>query len=136
MIKKLKVEDIAKILHLDDNVTDYFPCEKGEWVQWLVEKAEDPRVLVLGNIEDNKITGYFVALSNIIPPVFDYVSVIFIWSPFSHKTTLSLIDAGKKWTIEIGSKRGLITVPPDHTEKYMAAFGGKKIANVFEWRAE
>lgn len=135
MIKKLEVEDIAKIMHLDDNVTDFFPCEKGEWVQWLIQNVDNPRIFIIGNIEDNQIIGYFVALNNLMPPVFDYISVIYLWS-LSHKITHTLIEAGKKWAIKNGVKRGLITVPNNHTKKYMASFDGHKIANVFEWSSK
>lgn len=77
MIKKLKVEDIVKILQVDDKIEDYFPCDKGEWVQWLIQRVDDPSLLILGNIIDDILCGYIIAANEVHPPLSNCIYVLF-----------------------------------------------------------
>ena len=78
MIEKLKVEDIAGIMQLDDpDLTGAFPCERGEWVQFLIQNVDNPNFFMMGEIEDGKLTGYFIAINAIAPPVNNSVSVLY-----------------------------------------------------------
>ena len=78
MIKKLEVEEIAKIMQLDDEkLTQGFPCEVGEWVQFLVQHVDNPNIFMMGEIEDDKLIGYFVAINAIAPPLNNSVSVLY-----------------------------------------------------------
>jgi len=77
MIKKLEVEDIAKLLKIDDDVTDYFPCDRGEWVQFLISQSRNPDMFIIGAIEKDSPVGYMVAVNNVKPPLSDCVSVLF-----------------------------------------------------------
>lgn len=136
MIKKFESEDIAKILKLDHagaNITP-LPCDKGQWVQWLMSMAQNEKIRILGEIEDGRVTGYIVLLDNVLPPVFNSCVILYIWSPDNHRTTHALADAAKEWKKEIKADTLAAMVSPDHTDKYMDAFGFKKIAHVYEWR--
>lgn len=137
MIKKLQTpDDISMLFTVVDDVERQFPCDRSSWIQWLVEQISNPKIGVWAAIEDNIAAGYLVMLDSMAPPISDSVVVLYLWSPSSHKITRSLIEEAKKWAQTIGAKRGLITVPESHNEEYMKTFGGKKIANVFEWRVE
>lgn len=62
MIKKLEVEDIAKIIFLKDEIFDeLFPCSVGEWVQFLIQNVDNPNLFIIGSIEDGTLTGYCVS---------------------------------------------------------------------------
>jgi len=137
MIKQIKtIQEMTKILVTNDKLLEKtIPCSKGEWVQWLCQEIENPRIVVFADFENGKINAYVVILNNVMPPVFDAVSVLYLWSPSNHKTTRALIERSKEFAIKIGAIRGVISVPTDHTDKYIETFGGTKIANVFEWRA-
>ncbi len=137
MIKKLQTpDDVSILFNIIDDVEWQFPCDRSAWIQWLVEQIVNPKIGVWAAIEDDIVSGYLVMLDSIAPPISDSVVVLYLWSPQSHKITRLLIEEAKKWTQEIGAKRGLITVPESHNEKYIKSFGGKKIASVFEWRIE
>lgn len=138
MIKTLdSVDEVIKILQTDDDVLEkLMPCTKGEWVQFLCQNIDNPKFEILGEMKDNVLESYIVLIDSIIPPVFDSVVILYLFSPENHKTTRMLVEKGKEWAIKIGAKKGIISVPIDHSEKYMSVFGGEKIANVYEWRIE
>ncbi len=132
-----KAEQIAQILHMGDlYFENAFPCEIGEWVQWLIQQIENPGIKIYGEIECDILSAYIVAMNSVMPPVFDSVAVLYLHSPHSHKITRALVEATKKWAIIVGAKRGLIPVPENHSGKYMESFGGKKIANIYEWKVK
>lgn len=135
MVKKFEVEDIAKILQIDHTGpnTAPLPCEKSQWVQWLVSMADNEKINISGEIIDDKITGYMVLVDNILPPVFSCCSLLYLWSPHSHRITMALVDAAMEWKEKIGAKNGIAVMPLNHSEKYMASFGGRLIANVYEF---
>lgn len=132
MIKKFEVEDIAKILTLEDTLANHFPCSRGEWVQWLISQADNPKINVIGDIVDNQIVGYMVLVNNVMPPVFNTCACLFVWSK-THRITLNLVAEGKLWKEAIGAQKGVIVVPLSHSEKYMQSFEGRLVANVFEF---
>ena len=136
MIKKLRIpDDVSMLFHVQDDVEQQFPCDRSAWIQWLTEQIINPKVGIWAAIKNNHVIGYIVMMNGVIPPIFDAAVVLYLWSE-NHKTTRLLVEEAKKWIPEIGAKRGLVNVPKNHTEKYMKSFGGKKIANVFEWRNE
>ena len=78
MIKKLEVEDIAKIMYLDDDkLTEAFPCELGEWVQFLIQNVDNPNIFMLGEKEGDELIGYLIAINAIAPPVNNSVSILY-----------------------------------------------------------
>lgn len=78
MIKKPTVEDITKILILeDDKLTKVFPCEIGEWVQFLIQNVDNPNFFMRVAIEENKLIGYLVAFNAIAKPISNCVSVLY-----------------------------------------------------------
>ena len=79
MIKKFEVEDIAKILDCEDEIENYFPCDRGEWIQWLMSIVDNPKYFIAGVIEDG-VVGYVVAVDNAVKPFGDHVFIRFFHS--------------------------------------------------------
>lgn len=104
MIKQLTVEDIASILQLDDLVTESFPCDRGEWVQWLVSNAENPKVLIVGNVQDGDVKSYLVALDNVSRPLSVQVHILFFYSGSDLDANMAIRDALNDWARERGAK--------------------------------
>lgn len=63
MIKHLETGDIAGILRLDHDVDEILKCDRGEWVQFLMKRVDDPNFFIVGDV-DGIIKGYIVALYN------------------------------------------------------------------------
>jgi len=102
-IKKLEVEEIAGIMQLKDNFMESFPCEKGEWVQWLISNVENPRVLIVGNVIDGEIKSYLVALDNVIPPLSVQVHILFFYSGGDMEQNMAMINMLNNWAKEKGA---------------------------------
>ena len=103
MIKKLEVEEIAKIMQLDDEkLTQGFPCEVGEWVQFLVQHVDNPNIFMMGEIEDDKLIGYFVAINAIAPPLNNSVSVLYSKTA-GKEINKAFLDALIDWSKEKGA---------------------------------
>ena len=105
MIRKLEVEDIAGIMHLEgDNVTENFPCDPGEWVQWLVSNAENPRVLIIGNAIDGEIKSYLVAMDNVMLPLSVQVQILHFYSGGGLDENIAIFDMLNNWARGKGAK--------------------------------
>jgi len=78
MIRKMEVEDIAKIMYLPDPDFDkLFKCTLGEWVQFLVQNAGNEHFFIWGVFDGDVLTGYVVAC--FIPlPICKGVSVLYL----------------------------------------------------------
>lgn len=139
MVRKMEVEDIAKIAFIEDHLETHLTCEKGEWVQWLIQNVNNPSMLIIGDFTpDNEINGYMVLVNNVVPPVFNFIASLFTWTRDGNfrcdKDTVTALQAeASKWGREMGAKRGVATVPTMHSERYMNSLGGKMIASVYEW---
>lgn len=103
-IKKLEVEEIAGIMQLEDNATGSFPCEKGEWVQWLISNVENPRVLIIGNVIAREIKSYLVALDSVMLPLSVQVHVLFFYSGGDIDANIEIFDMLNGWAREKGAK--------------------------------
>lgn len=104
MIKNLEVEEIAGIMQLEDDAMETFPCEKGEWVQWLISNVENPGILIIGNIIDGEIKSYLVALDNVILPVSNQVEILFFYSDGDIDFNMTIRDMLNDWAREKGAK--------------------------------
>ena len=134
MIKDLTIEEITQILNIPDESP--LPCDKGQWVQWLVSQVENPKVKITGKVNDaRRLIAYIVILDNIILPLFDNIVALHIWT-MDHRDTHELAQVFIDWGRKIGAKRGLASISLGHPDKYMEVFGGKKVASVFEWSFE
>ena len=103
MIKKLEVEDIAKIMYLeDDKLTEVFPCELGEWVQFLIQNADNPNIFMLGEKDGGELIGYFVAINAIALPVNNSVSVLYSKTA-GKEINKAFLDALIDWSKEKGA---------------------------------
>ncbi|MCK4817859.1 hypothetical protein KA005_18960 [bacterium] len=78
MIRKLKTTDIAQILKMDDPIDKIFPCEKGEWIQWLNQNVDHPELYIIGKAINGSLKSYAVAVNTVGPPLSDAVSIIFM----------------------------------------------------------
>jgi len=128
-IKKLEVEEIAGIMQLEDNIAESFPCEKGEWVQWLISNVENPRVLIIGNIIGGEIKSYLVALDNVFPPLSIQVNILFFYSRGDMEQNMEIINMLNNWAKKRGAKgvRGIcqnIRVYEKYGAEQKAIFGG------------
>ncbi|HCY86660.1 MAG TPA: hypothetical protein DHV36_16125 [Desulfobacteraceae bacterium] len=78
MIRKMTVEDIAKILKLEDDVFEtVFHCTIGEWVQFLARNVENDNFLMLGVFSEDVLAGYIVCSSSVFPPVSYHVGILY-----------------------------------------------------------
>jgi len=78
MIKKLTTNDIAQILTMDDPIDEIFPCDKGEWIQWLNQYIENPEIYIIGKSDNGRLISYAVAVNMVSPPLSDMVTIIFM----------------------------------------------------------
>jgi len=104
MIRKMEVEDIAKILVTkDDDFKNLFDCSVGEWVQFLVQNAGNDRFLMIGNTQDDKIDGYLIAINSRSFPGDPFVTVIYSKTAGLeiNKESLGILKA---WAKEEGAK--------------------------------
>ena len=93
MIKKLKAEDIVKILKLNDpDFSNLFQCEIGEWVQFLMQNVENENFFMMGYL-----IAYFVPL-----PICKGVSALYSKTAGLTANKKSL-DELKKWSKERGA---------------------------------
>lgn len=103
MIKNLEAEEIAKILYLnDDKLTQVFPCEVGEWTQFLMQHIDNPNFFMRGVLEDNKLIGYLVAVSSIIPPVNKSITVLYSKTAGT-EANHAVLDELIEWSQEKGA---------------------------------
>ena len=102
-IKKLEVEEIAGVLQLKDNVMKSFPCDKGEWVQWLISNVENPGVLIIGNFIGGEIKSYLVALDNVRLPLSAHVNILFFYSGSDIDSNMEIRDMLNAWAREKGA---------------------------------
>jgi hypothetical protein len=129
MIKELEARDILKIKDIETGIK----CDKGQYIQFLISKLQDPNYFMWGDIENNEINSFIVINDNRQLPINNSVLVLDMWSR-DHRQSLAITEYAKKWAVENNVERILIMVDDDHSEKYMNAFGVKKVANVFEWK--
>jgi hypothetical protein len=99
MIEKLTTNDIAQILTMDDPIDEVFPCDKGEWVQWLNQYIENPEIYIIGKSDNGRLISYAVAVSMVAPPLSNTVAIIFM-----SELEKEFIENIKLWGKEKGAK--------------------------------
>ena len=104
MIRKLEVEDIAGILQLKDNLMKSFPCDKGEWVQWLIANMENPEILIIGNVIGGEIKSYLVALDGVRLPLSVQVHILFFYSDGALDVNMEIRGMLNDWARAKGAK--------------------------------
>jgi len=78
MIQKLTTKEIAQILKTDDPIDRIFPCEKGEWIQWLNQNVNHPDLYIIGRVINGSLKSYAVAVNTVGPPLSDMITIIFM----------------------------------------------------------
>lgn len=111
MIKRLKTkEEIAKLLGLQDNAEEYFPCSRGEWIQWLGERADSPKVAIWARFKDDEcISSYVVAFDMVNLPLSRHVFIVYLSSLLEFK---EFLDPIIEWSRSLGatSVRGITDI--------------------------
>ena len=103
MIKKLEAEEIAKILYLNDNkLTQVFPCEIGEWTQFLMQHIDNLNFFMRGVLEGDKLIGYLVAINSIILPVNKSITVLYSKTA-GREANHAVLDELIEWSKEKGA---------------------------------
>ncbi len=107
MIRKLEVEDIVKMMKLDGlNIEKFFPCEKGEFIQWLVSQSENSNIFIYGNIEvDGRLNGFMVAANGAFKPISDVVSILYFKTSDDFEVNEKIKFELNNWAKEKGAKR-------------------------------
>jgi len=118
------VENITKILQMDDHVENSFPCDKGQWVQWLISVVDDPRYLIIGTEK-----SYLVAVNNIQRPLSDHVFILFFYSENDFESSIEIRDCLNDWALECGTTKirfigESITPFKKYGAKQMGVYGG------------
>lgn len=104
MIKRLDVDDIAKIMRLEDpDFLESFPCDLGEWVQYLIKMVDNPNFYICGSVENGELLGYVVAVNAVLPPVSKFVNIAYYKSP-GYKEGLEILEDLEKWAAHIGAE--------------------------------
>jgi len=131
-------EEIAPLLHFKDDAEKYFPCDRGQWIQWLVGAINSEDVFVAIETKQEKIKSYFVVANTVEPPICDYVNIIYAYctNPVSIATFAKLII---EWSLSKNAKRvvwwtAIDAVAPvsdwNETNKF------QRIANVWQYILE
>jgi hypothetical protein len=118
MIRKLEVEDITKLMYLDDiYFEELAPCELGEWVQFLIQNIDSDKFMIQGIFEDHKMVDYFVAVCMDSKPICNYIyGMYYSGGNQYHK---QVIDIMIKWGTEKNVKSvNLMTRKPNNLERY------------------
>jgi len=126
MIRIMEVEDIVKILKLNDpNFSTLFSCSVGEWVQFLIQHAEDDNFFMVGTVKDEILEGYLIAYF-VELPISKGVSVLYSKTAGKENNTKALLKL-KEWANERKAKSiDIVTNNPiGHT-----VYGFKKSATV------
>ena len=97
---KYTPDDIAKILTMDDHIEDFFPCDKGEWVQFLQSMVDNPGFLIIGTDK-----SYLVAVNNVQRPVSDQVFILMFYSDNDFESSIEIRDYVNAWAEECGTKK-------------------------------
>ena len=123
MIKKLTVQEIARMSRLDDNVESFFPCDKGEWIQFLIKNVEHPNLFIWGDVVGNTIKAYAVAINSVQPPLSNSVTLLMHYSNNAFDSTMALKEELNKWAKEKGAKRVLFIVNTESDMTSRLKFG-------------
>lgn len=132
-IKRLtNAMDLMPIFKLDDNIEKDFPCNKSEWVQWLISIVQNERVNISVAFDGKIVLAYYILIDNINPPLQDSVMIVYLWSDnkIGIEVTKQLSKSAETWAKERGAKR--ITAKTTLPNKYLEMFGYKTVAKFVE----
>jgi len=116
-----EVKDIVALLDLEDNIEDYFPCDKGEWNQWLMQiiMVENTRIKVWLALEKEVIQGYIVVVDNRNLPISDDFFIMYVYSGLNFYKNKKLLDQLIEEIKKEGGKKIIAnTKNPELLKKY------------------
>lgn len=77
MIRRMTVSDIIQINNLsDEGFTDRFQCDKGEWIQYLIQNVDNDLFFMICSLKDNNLIGYMIA-THVEIAVYKGISVLY-----------------------------------------------------------
>jgi len=126
MIKFLEIEDITKILYLNDpDFERLFDCEVGEWVQFLSQHVDDENFFIMGEVIDTDLIGYLIAY--FVPlPICKGVSALYS-KTMGLKSNKIILEKLKKW----GKVKGAASIDIiTHNPVGHSVYGFKKKATM------
>ena len=129
MIRRLEPQDIAQILQLeDDNLEKILPCEKGEWVQWLMSNAKNERLLIVGRLNEDQLLSYCVVVNNVFPPISDSVCILYM--PEKVIGDKEIKEKIMEWAMESKAKTVIFQC---NNSAALSQMDGKEIAIMGKW---
>jgi len=120
MIKRATVEDVARLIGINDTIIECFAGDRGEVIQFLCQclEQENPNVAVWIN-DDNGINAYIVAINNVQPPVADYVFIPYAYCKAGSAIGTEIFRAVTEWARELGARAiQMATKLPEHFARY------------------
>jgi len=105
MIRKLTVEDIAKLLiHDEIQLENNFPGERGEIVQWLIQNVNNPGLFIWGSFDDpGKLIGMLIAVNNVALPISNHIFIIYCHTSYDLEINEQVKEELNKWGREMGA---------------------------------
>jgi hypothetical protein len=96
----------VRLLKFADNVADCFPCDRGAWIQWLTRAVASEKTFCMQILEpDKSVSGYVVAVDQVMPPLSDCVFVLYSYSEKNFRDNERVLEALKAWAAGCGAKR-------------------------------
>ena len=132
MIRKFDVDDIVKILKVDDEIEKHFPCDKGQWNQWLMSEADNPNFLIAGEV-DGDIKSYIVVRNGVEPPVSYSVSIGMFYSSGDFDKNIELRDFVNDWARGKGAREVLFQVKDEKELRARHRYGAEQKGIVGGW---
>ena len=119
-LKRLKEKhEVVRILALEDDISSFIKCDRGEWIQILMKYADDPKMNIAGIFREGDLVGYIVLQNMVYPPVSDSVYVVYSHCsvPVSEEGMGPIRDYLLGWTEECGASRlTTVTDRPENLE--------------------
>jgi len=131
-VKRLEtVEEIARLLVVKDDVEAHKPCTHGEWVQWLVSQANNPKVAIWANFEEEIIDSYIVVFNMVNLPLSNHLLISYVFSVLGTEQNLDVLEEVKEWKKSLNAEKIIGTTKIAEPFK---KYGFVKIADVVELR--
>jgi len=125
-----KIEDIAKLLTVKDDIEKYMPCTHTEWVQWLISQIESKRVFIWADIdEDSVINSYIVVFNMVNPPLGNHLFIPYVFSSLKIEENLAVLEDIKELANSLGAKK--ISAKVEKAENFKK-YGFEKVAEIIE----
>lgn len=108
--------EAVRILALNDDISEFIRCERGEWIQILMKYADDPKMNIAGIFRGDELVGYIILQNLVYPPVSDSIYVVYSYCSISldENEMGAVRDYLLGWAEECGATR--LTTVTDRPE--------------------